>query len=73
MDFSINDHLVNTVHFRPLIKDSFNELGPEAFNSGYTNYSIIENDLSLEILPTLTTYIKGYLESAKVSIEKEII
>ena len=47
MDFSINDHLVNTVHFRPLIKDSFNELGPEAFNSGYTNYSIIENDLSL--------------------------
>ena len=34
---------------------------------------MIENDISLEILTTLTVYIKGYLDSLKLTIEKELV
>ena len=34
---------------------------------------MIENDISLEILPTLTGYIKGYLDSLKETIEIDLL
>jgi hypothetical protein len=63
MESELNQHLLHTLHFRPLLKDSFKQSGPEAFNSD-GNYCIIDDTLSLTDKVNLEKFYKN-LSSVK--------
>lgn len=47
MELNINQHLLDTIHFRPLIKESFKESGPDGLLYSNLDYSEVDDDLSL--------------------------
>jgi hypothetical protein len=71
MEQELNQHLLHTLHFRPLLKDSFKQSGPEAFNTD-GNFCVIDDTLSLtdklnlekfyKSLPSTKTNDKVYLD-----------
>lgn len=47
MEIDINQHLLDTIHFRPLIKDSFKEAGPDGLIDTNLDYTSVDDELSL--------------------------
>ena len=47
MEIDINQHLLDTIHFRPLIKDSFKESGPDGLIDSQLDYTAVDDGLSL--------------------------
>ncbi len=47
MEIDINQHLLDTIHFRPLIKDSFKEVGPDGLIDTNLDYTSVDDELSL--------------------------
>ena len=47
METDINQHFLDTIHFRPLIKDSFKEAGPDGLIDTILDYTAVDDELSL--------------------------